>query len=126
MNLHRYQMPGQSLSLNPSSQSDHESPDRRSGIERKAARFPVRIRAVLQTAQSFQSTIIQDLSLGGAGLDGAVGVVPGDRVSIELLDGRSITGRVKWWLAGKCGIAFDEPLDPNDPLFSKNSKRVAV
>ena len=119
-------MPGQSLTLNPSSLSESDNPERRSGIERKAARFPVRIRAVLQTKQSFQSTIIQDLSLGGAGLSGAVGVVPGDRVSIELLDGRSITGQVRWWLAGQCGVAFDEPLDPNDPLFSKSSKRVAV
>ena len=119
-------MPGQSLTLNPSSLTDTGAPDRRSGIERKSARYPVRIRAVLQTAQSFQSTIIQDLSLGGAGLDGAVGLVPGDQVSIELLDGRSISGRVKWWLAGKCGVAFDQPLDPSDPLFSKSLKRAAV
>ncbi len=119
-------MSGPSLSLNSSSHPDSDNQDRRSGIERKAARFPVRIRAVLQTAQSFQSTIIQDLSSLGAGLDGAVGVVPGDRVSIELLDGRSIKGHVRWWLAGKCGVVFDEPLDPRDPLFNKSAKRIAV
>ncbi|MEM7748853.1 MAG: PilZ domain-containing protein, partial [Pseudomonadota bacterium] len=56
---------------------------------RKFSRQLVNMRAFLHFGGRFQSTLIRDLSQSGAGLRGAVGVIPGDRVSIELLDGRA-------------------------------------
>ncbi|MEM6498888.1 MAG: PilZ domain-containing protein [Pseudomonadota bacterium] len=89
---------------------------------RKFSRQLVSIRAFLHFGGRFQSTLIRDLSRSGAGLRGAVGVIPGDRVNIELLDGRAISGKVKWWLAGNCGVAFDTKLEENDPLLTGASK----
>ncbi|MEM8971625.1 MAG: PilZ domain-containing protein [Pseudomonadota bacterium] len=89
---------------------------------RKFSRQLVNMRAFLHFGGRFQSTLIRDLSQSGAGLRGAVGVIPGDRVSIELLDGRAIPGKVKWWLAGNCGVAFDTKLEANDPLLIGASK----
>jgi len=91
---------------------------------RKFSRQLVNIRAFLHFGGRFQSTLIRDLSQSGAGLRGAVGVIPGDRVNIELLDGRSISGKVKWWLAGNCGVAFDTALEDNDPLLTGGAKSV--
>ena len=88
--------------------------------ERKSPRQPVKIRAFLHFGGRFQSTIITDLSSGGAGLQGAVGVIAGDKVTLEFLDGRTISAQVKWWLAGNCGVAFDSDLEKDDPLLTNS------
>ena len=94
----------------------------RSGIRRTAPRFPVNIRALIYFDGKFQSSVIQDLSTGGAGLSGANGLLPGDNITIQFLDGRTVPGTIRWWLAGKCGVAFDTALDASDPLFLKVKK----
>lgn len=93
-----------------------------STIRRKTPRAAVRIRALLHCGSTFQSTIVHELSRDGAGLSGASGIAPGDVVMIQFLDGRSIAGKVKWWMAGKCGIAFDRDLPSDDPLFDMGRK----
>ena len=84
---------------------------------RRIERIPVRIRGVLYHREHFQTTTIENISTGGAGLNGAVGVVPGNEVTIRLINGRELSGEVVWWLAGRCGISFHAELDANDPLF---------
>ncbi len=93
-----------------------------STIRRKTPRATVRIRALLHCGSTFQSTIVHELSTDGVGLSGASGIAPSDVVTIQFLDGRSISGKVKWWIAGKCGIAFDRELKPDDPLFDMGRK----
>ena len=110
-------MLGQDLAVKPSKLDEIGQPRHRSKVPRKYDRQSVRIRAILYKGDTFQPTLIQDLSKGGAGIKGATGITPGDLVSIQFLDGRTIYGRVKWWLAGNCGIAFCRELDDDDPLF---------
>ena len=92
--------------------------DRRN-IERRS----VLIRGLLYHGDRFQTTTIENLSSGGAGLNGAIGITPGDEVTIRLLDGREISGEVIWWLAGHCGVDFYTELKPDDPLFQPKRSR---
>lgn len=87
--------------------------------ERRASvRHAVHIKAILRADGKAQPTIIDDLSTGGAGLNGAIGIFANQHVEIELPDGRHLPGKVAWWLSGCCGIQFREPLKPDDPLFA--------
>ncbi len=86
---------------------------------RKHPRFPTNIRALLYCRHRFQTTVISDLSQGGARLTGALGIMPHDNVTIQLLNGREIKGTVLWWLNGHAGLAFKTPLAENDPLLLK-------
>ena len=87
-------------------------------IMRKTPRLSIHIRALLHCGSKFQSTVVHELSTDGAGLSGATGIAPGDAVTLQFLDGRAIDGKVKWWFAGNCGIAFDRELMREDPLFA--------
>ena len=101
-----------------SSFSSQEVQHRPTGAERRRSpRFAVRIDAVLHANGTSQPTIIDDLSVGGAGLDVAIGIYANDTVELELADGRRLPGQVAWWLSGACGVQFAEPLQPNDRLF---------
>ncbi len=86
---------------------------------RSEHRFPVRIRGLLYHGGIYQTTMIENLSTKGAGLRGASGIAPGDSIAIQLLDGRELTGEVRWWLAGRCGIEFHTPIQADDPLFKR-------
>lgn len=91
----------------------------RDGDERRREpRYAVQIAARLHAGGRPQDTLIDDLSRGGAGLDGAIGVYANDHVVIELPDGRRLPGMVAWWLTGTCGVRFFEPLAPDDPLLA--------
>lgn len=85
---------------------------------RRAPRKRIKVRAILATSTTFQSTIITDISRTGAGIKPAIGIFPGDDVKLELLDGRVLPGRVVWWLLGASGIEFEAPLDEDDKLLS--------
>jgi PilZ domain len=96
---------------------------------RRHKRCPTRIPALLDTGSRFQSTTIEDLSVGGAGLAGAYGVLPGDEIVLQLLNGRALAGTVRWWFLGRCGIAFRQQLASDDPLLieaaARNARRTA-
>jgi hypothetical protein len=80
-------------------------------------RTHVHLRAVVETAGSFRTTVIRDISVGGLGLKGADGLFPGCEVEVTLLTGQSRKGIVRWWLAGCCGIEFQAKLEPGDPFL---------
>ena len=104
-------------------QTASKDDERRARLTRKSPRTEVQIRAILYSRNTFQSSVISDLSVDGAGLYGAAGIAPGDAVTIKLLNGRELFGKVVWWLDGKCGVEFDRPLRENDPIFrSKQAK----
>lgn len=85
---------------------------------RREPRYAVHIAARLHAGGRAQDTVIDDLSRGGAGLDGAIGIYANDPVEIELPDGRRLPGLVAWWLTGSCGVRFLEPLAADDPLLA--------
>jgi hypothetical protein len=92
---------------------------------RRHPRCPTRIAAILHKGTRFQSTTIEDVSCGGVGLAGAYGVLPGDDVTIELLNGRKLQATVRWWILGRCGVAFKNQLANDDPLLSQAEARKA-
>ncbi len=97
--------------------------DRR-GIEaRKYARLHVRKAAIVYYRKTFQSVLIVDVSIGGVALEGAGCLFAGDRVNITTMSGRSVLGVVRWWLAGRCGIQFDEELDESAPFYRDATSR---
>jgi PilZ domain len=80
-------------------------------------RYSVNIRALLHLRDRFQTTTIRDISIGGANLEGAFAVVPGDRIVLQLNNYRTLNAEVKWWACGRCGIAFERALTDSDPLL---------
>ena len=86
---------------------------------RRHDRIITRVPAVLYVGKSFQITIIRDISPGGARLEGANGVLPGDAVEIKLVTGQSRSAVVRWWLNGSCGVSFDAPLEAGDPFLQR-------
>jgi len=84
---------------------------------RSHVRFSVNIRALLYLRDRFQTTTIRDISVGGAGLEGAYAVVPGDRIVLQLNNGRKVAAEVKWWACGRCGVAFESDISERDPLL---------
>jgi PilZ domain len=90
---------------------------------RQHERIPVNIRAILHLRGQFQTTTIRDLSVGGACLDGAYGVMPGDKLVIELTNGSKFTAEARWWICGRCGVAFAERLAESDPLLASNIRQ---
>jgi PilZ domain len=85
---------------------------------RRHNRFRTNIRAVLTHGDRFQTTILKDISRGGACLYGAYGAMPGDEISIDLCSGRRLDAVVRWWIYGHCGVAFTVELDGDDQLLS--------
>jgi hypothetical protein len=55
----------------------------------------------------------------GAQLEGTFGLIPTDLVTIELLSGVRVPGKVEWSLGGQTGVAFSEPLDPTHPAMAE-------
>lgn len=97
----------------------HDSGSPESAERRRIERVPVHIRGILYHGDRFQTTMVENISTGGAGLNGAVGIAPGDDVTVRLVNGRELSGKVAWWLAGRCGITFHTKIHTDDPLFHR-------
>ena len=95
-----------------------EQPHPKFEERRASVRHDVHIAATLHAGGRSQPTVIDDLSTGGAGLNGAIGIFANERVEIQLANGRRLSGTVAWRLSGCCGIQFHEPLLEQDPLFA--------
>jgi len=91
--------------------------------QRAHPRHPTKLHVLIYARGRFQTTTISDLSLGGACLRGAFGVMPHDKVSLQLLDGRKLNASVRWWVNGHCGVVFEHPLQPDDALIQHALKR---
>ena len=85
---------------------------------RRHERVPSNIRAILYSKSRFQSVVIRNISRGGAGLGNCRHLIENDGVTISLLSGRRIEAKVRWWLAGVCGVQFKELLEPADVLLT--------
>jgi len=96
------------------------------GRIRQHERINVTIPALLHVHGRFQQVKIRDISAGGACLDGVFGVMAADKVVVELLDRRTLSARARWWIAGRCGIAFDTVLELTDDLLELPTISVAA
>ena len=89
---------------------------------RRHVRVASNIRALLDSKHRFQSVVIRNISRGGAGLDNCDHLIENDKVAITLLNGRRIEAKVRWWLAGVCGVQFSELLEPTDVLLTGRAR----
>ena len=84
---------------------------------RRDRRVPISIRALCYSRSRFSTVQIVNISNGGAALKGVGSLMANDPVEIVLLDNRKLTGKVRWWLMGACGVQFDTRLDEGDALL---------
>ena len=92
-------------------------------LRRRHTREVVNVRAVVYCGIASQPVTICDISNGGVGLEGAGALFPGSEVNIALMTGEQRSGIVRWWLAGRCGVQFEQPLPPGDGFRSAALKR---
>jgi len=92
--------------------------DQTASIEqRRHRRYAVRMEIVLHARGRSQPATINDVSTGGAGIEGVIGIYEDDSVEFEVEAGRRIPGTIVWWISGCCGVQFDQPLNHDDPLL---------
>jgi hypothetical protein len=102
-----------------------QDPDELASMEqRRHQRYSVRIAVVLHAHGKTQPTITNNLSTGGVGIEGVIGIYSDDIVEFGLKGMRRIPGTVIWWISGRCGVQFDEALNRNDPLLVAASAQV--
>lgn len=90
---------------------------------RRPDRHPTKLHAALYFRATFQPVIICDLSIDGAGLSGTPSMLPGENVTMRLINGRCLKATVRWWAQGKCGVTLSEQLEPSDPLLQLALKK---
>ena len=84
---------------------------------RRFGRHSAKLPALLYCHGRFQRVTIVNVSQGGARVEGAFGVMPPDKVKLELLDQRQLKGVAVWAIGAKLGIAFDAVLAADDALL---------
>lgn len=75
------------------------------------------VHAELRSHGRTQSVILRDVSRGGARLEFAYGLAPGDEIEIDLMSGRTLRGTVAWSVAAYCGVEFPSLLGEDDPVL---------
>jgi PilZ domain len=65
-----------------------------------------------------QNVIIRDMSRGGMKIEFAYGLMPGDRIRVELASGRMLEATVMWSVAAFCGVEFPSMLEEDDPAIA--------
>lgn len=63
------------------------------------------------------NAFIRDASAGGLGLDHMPAVSRGTSLSVEMENGRRLTGAIVWSRNTAAGLKFSKPLLPSDPLI---------
>lgn len=79
----------------------------------------VRVPVMVTTSQRLQRATITHISTDELGVDGAIGLYPGDEITLETVGGRRLSGEVTWWLMSSCGVRLSRTLARDDPLFER-------
>lgn len=84
---------------------------------RRVKRNQLDIAAIIQVNNSTLMCQIYDLSTGGLGFSGINDLKRGDPATVELPNGRWLTGKVSWCSGTRAGMKFDTALAHDDPLL---------
>lgn len=84
---------------------------------RSDRRVPVGISVRLDCGRGYQRVTLNDVSVSGAGLSSCPSLKSGTPVTLELPNGRVLTGRSAWCHGNTVGVRFTLPLEEADPLF---------
>lgn len=99
-----------------------------SPVRRQQARYPMRRNVLVHCRDLFHTAVLHDLSQGGCRLHGTFGLMPGDRIDIELMSGRIFSGRVAWSVGSQVGVALEHASchDEAPAVFSHHADRTAA
>ena len=94
---------------------------------RRDRRVPVGISVMIECTRGRVRSVLNDLSITGLGLTSCPSVAIGSELSVEMPNGRILTGLVAWSTGSNVGISFREPLAEADPVFRSilNLRRAA-
>jgi hypothetical protein len=101
------------------------SQDRTTSCRRKAERTSTKVQVLVHCGTRFQSATIVNYSPEGLQLAGTFGLIPTDRVQIELMSGARLSGKVEWSLGGQTGVIFSERLDPSDSTMAELARNTS-
>lgn len=90
------------------------------GGRRRSKREPTPMYAVVQTAGSYHSAVVVDISVTGVRIAGEGLPATGSLTAVKI-DKLRAFGEVVWRAADECGINFDVPLGRSDVLFLKSA-----
>ncbi|MEO1045409.1 MAG: PilZ domain-containing protein [Pseudomonadota bacterium] len=62
---------------------------------------------------------VRNLSAGGMMAESNIYCERGDRVVVKIANLEDIDGRVSWHASGRFGVAFDQPIDPQEARSKK-------
>jgi hypothetical protein len=94
-----------------------ELADKTTALRRQHERRSAAITALVHTHGRHQTVSILDISTGGLQLQGAFGVIKGDRIEVELLTGHRLPAKVVWSLGSRIGAEFSPPIAADHPGF---------
>lgn len=80
---------------------------------RQFERTPAKAQVFVHCRGHFQRARIVDYSQVGMQLAGTFGLIKTDLVTIELVSGVRVQGKVEWSLGGQTGIVFLQQLEPS-------------
>jgi PilZ domain len=89
------------------------TPSKRRTFERRSTW----VHGVVHFEGRSQSVVVRDISRCGMKIEFAYGLVPGDKIEIELMSGRKLEGVVAWSVATYCGVEFPTFLAEDDPVL---------
>ena len=81
---------------------------------RQFERFKLRKNVLVHYRDRFYTAVMHDISQGGCRLSGTFGLMPGDKVEIELMSGQTFAGKIAWSIGSHVGIAFQVALSFED------------
>lgn len=85
---------------------------------RRAPRRTVLQNCVIHSEELVQTAFVRDASAGGLGLSRVSRLKRGERVRIEMANGRMLHGTVAWVTGGTAGVRFDVTLPVTDSLIA--------
>lgn len=85
---------------------------------RRAPRRTVLQNCVIHTEDFVQTAFVRDASAGGLGLSRVSRLKRGERVRVEMANGRILHGTVAWVTGGTAGVRFDVTLPVTDSLIA--------
>lgn len=102
------------------------APSERAVIRRRHERRLAAVTALVHSHGRFQTVSILDFSTGGLQLQGAFGVAVGDKITVELLSGHRLPGKVVWSLGSRIGAQFVPALSADDPGIAALQRTVGA
>ena len=86
--------------------------------QRRHERTVIGFKVIIEAAGVRSHATLHDISVGGMGIVSCPSLPIGAQISVQLVDGRVLTGIVTWSGDQRLGARFIQQLSPSDPLLT--------